>query len=102
MSGLVAHMRWVEDMTIPGLRVGDPEVSVTNGPVSVAAEEIIRDIEERCGHKVRPLSRTTRLDGLLVRREFTIDVTLEGHAPMRWHHVVTRLADQYRRMGADQ
>lgn len=95
----VVHMRWVEDLTVPGLRVGDPEASITDGPVSLAATEIVRDITERCGHKVTPVSSLRTLDGYLRRYEFMVDVNLDdGSKTMQWHHVVAHLADSYRRM----
>lgn len=102
MSETVAHMRWVHcrnGKPEPMDRIA-PNVSITDGPVAVAYAEVSRDLTERCGHAVIPLSSTRTLDGSIVRREFYVDVKLDDGTDYRWRHVVTRLSDAYRRMPA--
>lgn len=77
---------------------GQPEASVTPGPVDVAANEIIRDLTYKCRLTVRRGRVVTLNDPpTVIRVEFQVDIPDHGQLHT-WDHIVTTPARPYQRV----
>lgn len=99
---VVQHDRLLRDPVIHIRRMrggtGNPEASITEGPVETAANEIVRDLINACRLEVRRTS-ATRLKGTgaMVRATFEVDVVQDGEV-CTWDHLIVAPTYPYRRL----